>query len=366
MAQEQWVFRLLPCLAGESLAAFQTLGPEQANNYPVVKAHILDYLGFTSEYYRQRFRATQMLHSERPKALLQRITKLAEKWLQPFLNDARALFTEIVKEQLLEAVPKNIRSWVKKQSCKTLGQVLEVAEAYLDSQELVGEGSHLAQVHSLRQSPAEVNKGWSKENPFKDSSSPTPKPNTQGNERKCYRCGRTGHMQKSCHERRDFVILQESKGPDTSRCRLPVWVAGKRIEALIDTEAEQSVISRLLWRQFETSPFRKGKISTVAIRCVHGDLKRYPLAKIAVRYDKKKYDLSVAILEVCPAPLILGRDWPGWKEAVKQTKTVWNKAQVKTQRHPKLVLGAQVNGGYANKKNRVKRRLSSSIGGPGW
>nr|XP_033793444.1 uncharacterized protein LOC117357183 [Geotrypetes seraphini] len=365
--QEQWVFRLLPCLAGESLAAFQTLGPEQANNYLSVKTHILDYLGFTGEHYRQKFRATQMLHSERPKALLQRITKLAEKWLQPFLNDARALFVEIVKEQLLEAVPKNIKSWIKKQNCKTLGQVLEVAEAYLDSQELIGEGSGIKQANSFRQNPVEADKDWNKKVPCKDSPSPSARTNIQGNGRKCYRCGKSGHLQKFCQERRDFVALQESKGSDELKCQVPVWLAGKRMQALIDTGAEQSVVSRLFWRQCETSNPRKGKGSRIDVRCVHGDLRRYPLGKIAFGYDRKMYDLSVAIIEACPFPLILGRDWSGWQEAVRRSNLERGKAKVMSSSHPKLVLGAQVKDGYGNRKEKRKtKRFSSSKGGPGW
>nr|XP_033793441.1 uncharacterized protein LOC117357181 [Geotrypetes seraphini] len=361
--REQWVVRLLPCLAGESLAAFQTLGPEHADSYLTVKAHILDYLGYTNEHYRQRFRATQMLPSERPKALLQRITKLAEKWLLPCLNDARALFAEVLKEQLLEAVPKNLKLWVKRQNCKTLGQVLEVAEAYIDSQEPVGEGSGGIPGYSLRQSPGDQNK----KNPLKDPALPAPRPITQGNQRKCYRCGKIGHTQRMCRERRDFVIKRVTDRADTSKSQVPVWVAGKKIMALLDTGAEQSVISRQMWKQIECPPFRKEGLNEVAVRCVHGDARRYPLTNISLEHNREKYNLPVAVVQSCPFPVILGRDWPGWEKKGRLARPWGNNSLTKSQYSAKCVLGTQVKGGcYSNREGWKRRQSSFTSGRPGW
>nr|XP_033790158.1 uncharacterized protein LOC117355553 [Geotrypetes seraphini] len=364
--QEQWVFRLLPCLAGESLAAFQTISPEHANNYPTVKAHILDYLGYTPEHYRLKFRATQMFPAERPKALLQRITKLAEKWLHPFLNDARALFAELIKEQLLEAVPRNIKAWVKRQNCKTLGQVLEVAEAYLDAQESTGEGSGTGPGPILKQTPREQNKGWNKKNPGKDPAFITPRPNAPSSERTCYRCGKTGHTQRFCREKRDFVIHQDFNDADMSVCQVPVRVAGKSVRALLDTGAAQSVMSRQLWKQVVATPLRSERLKEVYVKCVHGDSRRYPLSGIELEHDRTKYSLQVAILPACPFPLILGRDWPGWEVSVKRAERRDTETSVKGQSSPKLALGMQLKGGWdKNRKNWRKERVVVSTGRSG-
>nr|XP_033784683.1 uncharacterized protein LOC117352359 [Geotrypetes seraphini] len=300
--QGQWAVRLLPCLAGETLSAFQTLAPELANDYQAVKGHILEYLGYTSEHYRQRFRSTIMQEKERPKALVQKLSKLAERWLYPWLGDPRALVLEIIREQFLESVPKCLRGWVRRQGCKTLIQTLEVAEVYLDAQG-TAEEERATSVQTLEKPRVTIGPGQ----PGKTSGYVKPKEPVSGKILTCYRCGKVGHTQRACRLRKDLIAIQGKGVRIPEEYRLVVSVAGKEVLALIDTGAEQSVTSAQLWDDLgeDLSGGNKG----VPITCIHGESREYPLRNVTIEYDRKKIPIPVAVLETAPYPLILGRDW---------------------------------------------------------
>nr|XP_033790762.1 uncharacterized protein LOC117355817 [Geotrypetes seraphini]XP_033790763.1 uncharacterized protein LOC117355817 [Geotrypetes seraphini] len=309
--QEQWAARLLPCLAGETLAAFQTLNPDLASNYQNVKAHILDYLGYTHEHYRQKFRSAKMGDYERPKALVQRLTKMAERWLQPCLADPRALFAEIIKEQCLESMPKELRGWVQKQGCKSLMQVLEVSEAYLDARGSAGE------VRLVPSSRGESGKESTHTNrhtipqnpPFREMKTPEPGGPARREGPKCLRCGKVGHIQRNCRVRRDFVIGRGGCDIISGEYRVQVAIAGRKVNALVDTGAEQSVVSQSFWHQLLRKEQSKKIDKKVPIVCIHGVVRKYPLHPVVVDYGGVRRHLSVAVLDSSPYPVILGRDW---------------------------------------------------------
>nr|XP_033800412.1 uncharacterized protein LOC117360573 [Geotrypetes seraphini] len=199
--KSQWAVRLAPCLAGKALSAYQTLSPDQVTEYARVKDHILETLGFTREYYRRQFRGAHMLEGERPKALLQRLHRLAERWLQPCLADPQELLAEVLQEQFLEALPKNVQGWVRKQGGRTLTQVVEFTENYLDASSF-----NLGEDRGTR-APGRL--GPNKE--ARDLMIPGIAPRTpQGEKRrpkgnlKCFRCGKVGHFHRNCWVRREF------------------------------------------------------------------------------------------------------------------------------------------------------------------
>ena len=56
----------------------------------------------------------------------------------------------------------------------------------------------------------------------------------------------------------------------------------------------------------------------VDIRCVHGDIHRYPVVPVEIRFKAKKHSVKAAVSSRLMHPLILGTDWPGFDKLVGQ------------------------------------------------
>ncbi|XP_075770468.1 uncharacterized protein LOC142823381 [Pelodiscus sinensis] len=72
-----WALRLAPYLAGEAQAAYMALSEEQAQNYEMVKAAILDQVGQSAKKYRKRFWLARWTAAVQPRAFAQRLVDWA-------------------------------------------------------------------------------------------------------------------------------------------------------------------------------------------------------------------------------------------------------------------------------------------------
>nr|XP_033783079.1 uncharacterized protein LOC117351629 [Geotrypetes seraphini] len=134
------------------------------------------------------------------------------------------------------------------------------------------------------------------------------KPREVSRERlRCFCCGKEGHTQRFCKKKRDFVYARGLADKHPREYRVKVQVEDKEVSALVDTGAEQSVVSEQLWKQLGESPVPG--VEKVPITCIHGKSHEYPLTQLNLQYKGKKSLLPVAVLESTPYPLILGRDW---------------------------------------------------------
>ena len=96
--------------------------------------------------------------------------------------------------------------------------------------------------------------------------------------------------------------------------RVPVRIHGGIHSALVDSGCMQSVIHQSLVR-----PEALINVSSwVEIVCVHGDVHKYPVVPVEIRYKGKKHRVKAAVSPRLLHPLILGHDWPGFAKLVGQ------------------------------------------------
>ena len=91
-----------------------------------------------------------------------------------------------------------------------------------------------------------------------------------------------------------------------------VILGNVKTQALVDTGCGQTLIRESLLGGVLWQP--QGQ---VAISCIHGDTATYPTVKAYLSVGPIKRHLIVGVAERLPHPIILGRDWPNYKELVK-------------------------------------------------
>ncbi|XP_059210478.1 uncharacterized protein LOC131989303 [Centropristis striata] len=94
---------------------------------------------------------------------------------------------------------------------------------------------------------------------------------------------------------------------------VPVRIQGGTHQAMVDSGCTQSIVHQNLIR-----PGALREAGWVDIRCVHGDIHRYPVVPVEIRFKGKKHSVKAAVSSRLTHPLILGTDWPGFDRLVGQ------------------------------------------------
>nr|XP_033787001.1 uncharacterized protein LOC117354149 [Geotrypetes seraphini] len=130
---------------------------------------------------------------------------------------------------------------------------------------------------------------------------------------KCFACGKPGHWRQQCPAKRNltnragFPILGLKGG-----CMIQVKVEGVPVVALLDSGANQSILSQRVWARILKAKGQEidrpqGKSH---IQCMHGTSLPYEIKKVWVEYQGRKHDLNMALMPRPPYEVILGREWP--------------------------------------------------------
>lgn len=100
--------------------------------------------------------------------------------------------------------------------------------------------------------------------------------------------------------REEYHVTDFGGEGQTSQIVVDVSVNGHFLKALLDTGSSLSLIKSC----------HVNYASTTAVQCVHGNVKRYPLAEVLVGVQDQVYILNVAVVDNLPGDMILGRDMP--------------------------------------------------------
>ena len=209
VAKERWSFRLAPQLTRWAQLAYASLSSEDAADYPMLKEAILRCYDINEETHQRKFRSARRKEGEGFAELEARLRDMIRKWMSGCEN-VEAVFEKLLVEQLLNAMPSDLRVWVGERKPETGKEAGKLADDYIQARQRDGRPQHSvhptatrkchscgSEKHFARNCPqkpgAECNKFPGSDN-FKQESSKK----TFRKPLKCYNCGEVGHISTQC------------------------------------------------------------------------------------------------------------------------------------------------------------------------
>ena len=187
----QWAVYLSALLRGKALDVYSRLPVKEAQDYETLKDALLKRFNLTEEGFKQRFKSARAETGEAPTQFIARLENYLMRWidLANVPKDFDGLINLIVREQYLESCPVHLAIFLRERKPKDLSELAILAEQYLDA-------------HANR------NKDWTKKPGFRDQEAGDKKNEKSGRrddrdvrpetERKCFNCGKIGHVARSC------------------------------------------------------------------------------------------------------------------------------------------------------------------------
>ena len=244
---EIWATQLAGLLTGKAMAAYASLNSDAAASYDDVKKAILHRYDVNEEAHRRRFRTDRKRPEESYRNWGDRLSDHFHRWTK----DQKMTVEELmVLDQFLAGVSEELRVWLKERKPESLKQAAELAD-----------DNSLARSRSTLQKPVQTGAAKLPHHDWNQTShlppGPLPKPleigrsqtNWRG-EKRCFQCGKCGHLLQTCPEQRTSAASGSSKALLSEACEEVAWDAsshkylrrgtlnGRPVQMLVDTGSQ--------------------------------------------------------------------------------------------------------------------------------
>lgn len=129
--RKEWVTRLLPALDEEAEKAFRSLDDKDQGDFWKVKTAILQREAMNQERKRQQFRRFCYQEAKGPREVFLQLQHLCHQWLKAERQTKEQILEQLILEQFLSILPKEMQSWVREQGPVTCHRAVTLAEDFL-------------------------------------------------------------------------------------------------------------------------------------------------------------------------------------------------------------------------------------------
>ncbi len=355
--QTDWPVRLIPLLTGEAQLAAQQLPVQNLLVYDDLKRAILQRVGRSPEQHRQRFRSLELGENGRPFVMAHQLRDACRRWLLAGEGGVDQIIDRVVLEQFIARLPKKTAQWVQCHRPASLDLAIQLAEDQMVACHGVGETLPSVSLSlpspsvsppiflprsragvvpraqpRWRGGPAPESAAVRAHTREAGSASPSSVliPVPPGSPRQflvplpatrvagkpgpaCWRCGDPGHFIDRCPVMEVGTLVRVPDAPQAAPdqaggYQIPVRIRGGTYWALVDSGCNQTSIHQSL-----IQPEALDKSCMVRVRCVHGDVVKYPVVLLTIQFRGQKHKVEVAVNPCLRHPLILGTNWPAFK-----------------------------------------------------
>ncbi|GFS10676.1 hypothetical protein ElyMa_006651800 [Elysia marginata] len=139
--REHWATHLSALLRGKALDTYKRLSEHESTEYDVVKRAILKRYNLTSEGFNDKFRTSRPEAGERVSQFKTRLETYLKRWMELSERDVNSIDEWkdlLIKEQLLNACGKDLRTFLIERKPKRCSELVALAEQYIEAH---GEGN---------------------------------------------------------------------------------------------------------------------------------------------------------------------------------------------------------------------------------
>lgn len=200
-------------LKGRALDVYSRLPPDQAADYETLKSALLKRYQLTADGFKYRFHSAKPEQGEIPAQFITRLDSYLTRWME--LAEAEKTYdglkTLIVKEQYINICSKELATFLRERKPKDLRELGVLAEQYLEA-------------HSSQSFTKAERRRFR---------SPTKRKPSEGDQRRCHRCGSPSHLVRDCQKpdnrgRTSFREPRESQTPRAPPSNLTCFNCGGR------------------------------------------------------------------------------------------------------------------------------------------